>query len=233
MGKTNFQSLKELSNSLKIKIDKLSNGSINLEEIEVLTEEVRELYERVVIIRYKSYEENNKGSHQIEEEHKAVQEVENKIPQKDADEELMMFDFSTEDNSIEENTIEPETIPNPILTNEDESSAQKQSIGAETNDNSLNDNFKKTDGSVAAKFTQSAINDLKEHIGINRKFLYVNELFNGDSTAYNEAINQLNSCGSSEAALNLLSSLRNTQNWDRENSTVAGFEELVERRYIK
>lgn len=233
MGKTNFQSIKELSNSLIKKIDKLSNGNLNLEEIEVLTEEVRELYERIVIIRYKSYEGNNKPSIQVEDDPEIPEVVEShtQINEINPDEELMMFDFSASDNDIKEN--EPESNIESDLSNvEGELNSEKIAIGAENNDSSLNDNFKKTDGSMAAKFTKAAIEDLKEHIGINRKFLYINELFDGDSATYNNTLSDLNSCESAESAMKIVDRLKNTYAWSSENSTVSGFVELVERRYI-
>jgi hypothetical protein len=60
----------------------------------------------------------------------------------------------------------------------------------------------------------------------------VNELFKGDSSVYNETINELNSCDSREEAFNRVDKLTAEKEWDSENTTVQGFIELVERRYL-
>ncbi|MFK8039305.1 MAG: hypothetical protein AB8B74_13510 [Crocinitomicaceae bacterium] len=235
MGKTNFQSLKELSNSLTKKLNKLAKGNLNLDEIEVLTDEARELYERIVVIRYKSYEESNKPAmHSDTDSNVDIKEEADIVESNEKEEdELMMFDFSADASVNEESAILPELesdgkhdIDSGI------NPPEKQTLGTETIDSSLNDNFKKEDGSVAAQYKQAAIEDLKEHIGINRKFLYVNELFKGDGTAYNEAITRLNTCESVEDALTILKDLGNQQSWSNDSATVSGFVAMVERRYI-
>jgi len=219
MGKTNFKTLKNLVGSLSDKLHKLSEGELNLEEIESLTENARELYERIVVIRYKSYE--SISSTLVQTQKDPISSEDTDIIEKDP-EEMMMFDFSSNDdiptNSETVKSKEKEKVP--------------QINKEEKNEASLNDNFKKTDGSVAGKFEKAPIADLKEHIGINRKFLYVNELFKGDSSMYNATIDKLNSYNSVKEALEKVNSLAEENGWDPENIAVSGFIELVERRYL-
>lgn len=225
MGKTNFQSLKELTTSLAKKLDMLANGKLKLNEIELITEQAREIYERLVIIRFKSYEEKDESTtptRNSESETKKSESMDNSVA--DEEEDLMMFDFTAVN---EENDNSADTIVNKPAPKKQES-PQKE----DGNDSSLNDNFKKADGSVGKKYQKAAITDLKEHIGINRKFLYVNDLFAGDSNAYNLAIGKLNSCATKKDAIQHVEKLKTDQNWDNENSTVVGFIDLVERRYI-
>ncbi len=228
MGKTNFQTLKNLADSLSQKLNKLSNGKLNLEEIESLTEESRELYERIVIIRYKSYESVNSTSvHNIEDN---SEKDKSNLIEEDA-EELMMFDFSSNDDEMIRS--EPDKLDKKEETQDHKIKSDNQnSLGEEKNDASLNDNFKNEDGSVAGQFEKAPIVDLKEHIGINRKFLYINELFNGDSSIYNTVIDQLNSCNSRKEALEKVNTLAGESGWDEENTTVSSFIELIERRYL-
>lgn len=230
MGKTNFQSLKELTTALSEKLDKLASGKLKLDEIEKITDQARELYERLVVIRYKSYETMDVASNKVVpaiEPEAAAPIIETTNTDSD-EEELMMFDFTTEElvaDGHTENKVQKEE-PNKV-------ESEKKTVAENGNkDNSLNDNFKKKDGSFARKFQKAPIEDLKEHIGINRKFLYVNDLFKGDSNAYNLAIGLLNSCSSKTEAFKHVDQIKLEQSWDIENPTVIGFIELVERRYI-
>ena len=56
----------------------------------------------------------------------------------------------------------------------------------------LGDKMKGEDHSLAAKLQQSPVQDLKAAIGINDKFLFVNELFGGSMEKYNKSIENLN-----------------------------------------
>ncbi|MFK8045681.1 MAG: hypothetical protein AB8B72_09305 [Crocinitomicaceae bacterium] len=228
MGKTNYQSLKELTNELAEKLDLLANGGLQLNEIELLTDQAKELYERLVVIRYKAYEDRELPPTQTAEpvlEEEELETIESETPEED----MMMFDFSANDKEV---IAEPEEA---IVEDESEHVASVNDSHKEKDDEddkSLNDNFKKEDGSFAKKFEKAAIADLKEHIGINRKFLYVNDLFNGDGNAYNAAIGELNSCASQEEAFSKINKLKTEQGWQADNATAVGFIELVERRYL-
>lgn len=264
MSKTNFQSLKEITTSLNDKVNQLSNGQLSLSDVESLAEEARDLYERLVIIRFKAYETKDRpaeitGAIDIVEPTKTAPEPQKKPvesePKPEEDDSMMMFDFSANDEAVDnendeeideeleaenitEEAIEADAEPLPEIieasneTEEEDSPENKPTADPPLDDRSLNDNYKKADASVSAKFEKAAIADLKEHIGINRKFLYVNELFNGDGNAYNAAIGTLNTCGSKNEAFNHLEKLKQTHEWNEENGTVSGFVELVERRYL-
>ena len=56
MGKTSFQSLDQLSKSISEKIDLLNVGQLNASGIEELTQCSQDLYERLIVIRHKTYE---------------------------------------------------------------------------------------------------------------------------------------------------------------------------------
>lgn len=88
------------------------------------------------------------------------------------------------------------------------------------------------DKSLARKLQKKPIADLKAAIGINEKFLFINELFGGNMTEYNIAINQVNICSSHAEAEAYLGTLRGLYKWDPESETVITFSELVERRFL-
>ena len=84
---------------------------------------------------------------------------------------------------------------------------------------------------MADSLNQSGIKDLKTHIGINKKFSFISNLFAGSNENYNDAINTLNNCLDGDQARSILGDIAEKNNWDVENETVVTFVDLVERRY--
>jgi hypothetical protein len=91
---------------------------------------------------------------------------------------------------------------------------------------------KQEDKSLAGKLQKKPIPDLKSAIGINEKFQFINELFDGNMTEYNIAINQVNICATREEADLYLDTLRDLYKWKTDNEAVIAFTELVERRFL-
>lgn len=69
----------------------------------------------------------------------------------------------------------------------------------------LNDQHGQTEGINLADLHQNApIQNLAASISLNQKFVFINKLFNGDSSAYNETLQLLENCNTTEEAINLL-----------------------------
>jgi hypothetical protein len=76
------------------------------------------------------------------------------------------------------------------------------------------------------------IADLKAAIGINDKFRFINELFDGNATEFNIALNQINSCTGYEDADTYITNIRSIYKWDQDKEVVVLFLDLVERRFL-
>lgn len=100
-------------------------------------------------------------------------------------------------------------------------------------DLTLNERFStlKKDVNLADLHLNTPITDLSKEISLNKKFAFVNELFEGNMDHYTAAIQQLNNIGSLEYAKKYINELKATRRWDRESATVNNFIELVERRW--
>jgi hypothetical protein len=85
--------------------------------------------------------------------------------------------------------------------------------------------------SLAEKFQKNKITDLKEAIGINEKFYFINELFDGVMKEYNEAIETLNSKPSKEEALIYLSQLKEDRAWKEDAEAFGQLRDVLERRF--
>jgi outer membrane biosynthesis protein TonB len=91
----------------------------------------------------------------------------------------------------------------------------------------------KPEKSVAEKFSnQQKIADLKKAIGINEKFLFINELFEGSLASYNEHIDKINASAESNHALSIVDSLVTKYNWNTEQEIVKKFMDLIQRRFL-
>lgn len=111
-----------------------------------------------------------------------------------------------------------------------------QSLGEQFDDNqTLKEKISaaKPEKSIAEKFgNQQKVVDLKKAIGINEKYLFINELFEGSLASYNEHIDKINSSTESNHALSILDSLVTKYNWNTEQEIVKKFMDLVQRRFL-
>lgn len=87
------------------------------------------------------------------------------------------------------------------------------------------------DNSLAAKLQQNPIRDLKSVIGINDKFLFVNELFGGSMEKYNKSIDNLNDLKTLNGALIYLNELKIELQWNSSNEAYQKLKELVSRKF--
>ena len=93
-------------------------------------------------------------------------------------------------------------------------------------------NFEPTeDHSLAAKLQHESISDLRSAIGINDKFLLVNELFGGSMEKYNKSIDNLNDLKTLNGALVYMNELRIELQWNSNNEAYKKLLDLVHRKF--
>jgi hypothetical protein len=90
---------------------------------------------------------------------------------------------------------------------------------------------RKTDVSISTRLQHNPISNLKSAIGINEKFIFVYELFGGNSQLYAQVIEQLNSMPGRGEAIELMEGLRREYHWDLENMAFQKLIDMVTRRY--
>jgi hypothetical protein len=98
---------------------------------------------------------------------------------------------------------------------------------------SLNDRLKRQEVELATKLTDSqGVADLSKAIGVNDKFLFINELFRGDRNMFDRSVKTINGCGSlSEAEYWIGRELKIKLGWQDTNTTVQQFYHLVKKRF--
>lgn len=73
--------------------------------------------------------------------------------------------------------------------------------------------------------------DLKSLISINEKFLFINELFDGNLRDYNENMEILSKCEDLKSSSEFLDLLRKNNLWDSASGAFRKLKELVEKRF--
>ena len=95
----------------------------------------------------------------------------------------------------------------------------------------LGESLMREDHSLAAKLQQNPVRDLKSVIGINDKFLFVNELFGGSMEKYNKSIENLNDLKTLNGAMIYLNELKIELQWNSSNEAYQKLAELVRRKF--
>lgn len=147
---------------------------------------------------------------------------------------------ATPPNEISEETVMPqatlaknrkETLKSPATLFDEQptiASEKFQSVPSLYDKISAN----KVDKSIATKLQKNPVSDLRKSIGINEKFAFINELFDGNQSAYNQAIDQLNgSAGHSEAIAYIENDLIPKYQWTGESDSFLKLRNLIDRRF--
>lgn len=85
---------------------------------------------------------------------------------------------------------------------------------------------------AAKKSNLKKVDDLKVAIGLNERFRFINELFQGNQQEYLIAINQLNTVPDLQEAMIYFETLKNIYNWDTTDDCYQKLQELVQRRFV-
>jgi len=239
-----YKNLKKLVNSLSNNLEALENGYLSAIDIYSLLDDARSIYERMAILHYLAIKKDVKKEtkqeikfnfsnqeihpnqtnlidainveHHIEAvrksigEQKPLFEIENEMKDK--------LPIISQDNKPTEPIIK-ESIEESVV----EKKKEEEVI-------SINDKFSSnaTHLTIADKLGQQPIEDLTKFIGLNQKFLFMNDLFEGDNEKYKEAIEVINNYNSFMDAKKFIDQF----NWNFEEISAQKFINLVKRRFL-
>jgi len=97
---------------------------------------------------------------------------------------------------------------------------------------SLNDRLKQGKAELVEVLKEAPIKDLRKAIGINDRFLFINDLFRGDEAMYERSIKTINSFSIfPEAEYWINRELKVKLGWNNEHPSVQHFDQLVKRRF--
>ncbi|GAB3329356.1 hypothetical protein GCM10027299_32600 [Larkinella ripae] len=85
---------------------------------------------------------------------------------------------------------------------------------------------------IGETFYRAPIESISKSISLNQKFMFINQLFNGNAASYNEAIEELNRATSYDQARDLVSYRYAAQYlWDMSSDEVAMLIDILKRRF--
>ena len=129
--------------------------------------------------------------------------------------------------------FEPEEDDIPTLNHQDIlESDNRTSEAPPVEIASLNDRLKVVKIEISEKLTGLPVKDLKKAIGINDRYLYINDLFRGDEAMYERSIKTINGFSIwPEAEYWIRRELKTKLGWTDDNETVKQFDQLIKRRF--
>ena len=97
---------------------------------------------------------------------------------------------------------------------------------------SLNEKLKAAATEVSHKLTDAPVKDLRKAIGVNDRFLFINELFRGDEAMYERSIKTINGFSIyPEAEYWIRRELKTKLGWKDSDAAVKEFDQLIKRRF--
>jgi hypothetical protein len=97
---------------------------------------------------------------------------------------------------------------------------------------SVNDKLKPVKTELFEVLKETPVIDLRKAIGINDRFLFIDDLFRGDEAMYERSIKTINSFNKyAEAEYWIIRELKVKLGWSNDHKTVQHFDQLVKRRF--
>ena len=237
-----FEKILTSINDLENKAMRIKNkGELSTIELDLIKQRVRELYDQLLSIDI----QEKPGASSPPSEAKGpihsepIQETLQKKPTEDTTTEDIISQSSA--SEIEETESEPKNEPSPEKiphkteeVKETKASKNNQEIVADKYQNTKtfrHDNLAKQQpkNDLSSKIQSKPITDLSKASGVNDKFLFIRELFDGNRDRYHEAIQLLNEIPTFEEAETYL---KETFDWDWEDPVTGKFIELIKRKFI-
>ena len=231
-------------------------------DLDLMMKNTRKLYDTLCSIDVnedESLQDNETTSQQVEED-ESLQDNETTSQQVEEDDllshglidsltpEISLQDYKTtsqqveEDESLQDNESTSQQVEDEdllshglidSLTPKEDDSGIRAYRKTYNEYHTLGDVLEQTeDNSLAARLQRKPVSDLMTAIGINDKFLLLNELFNGSMEKYNKSIRALNSFSTLLGARTYMSELQIEFQWDCESEAYKKLGDLVERRFI-
>lgn len=248
---TDLRSYKSKLSELSGLIDKLEKGELTIEELSLMERLTRELHERSIILRYKAFEQ--KAGVEVSEEVK--EEIPEPVvvpaPDPEPDEEpAIEFSIFDEEDSEEVSVIEEESVEPISEETDDEPEVEEHTSISKTEERtedtiettvevkhtkieerSFADRLNLGDNSLASQFSGGKLDSLVGAFGLNQRLRFINNLFDGSSEQFSEAVKVLDSQPSLEDATAKIEVFANEHDWDPEEENVIEFMTFVNRRY--
>ena len=227
--------MNELSARIAAGLIGLEKGDLDLEALDALCDDLRELNERMIVLRHAARVEHVRGESGLD----AAAEVEGQpieVPTPDPRQITLIEAIESEKKAKKERReqrvtatiIASEPAPNPIPA----PAPAQQPLFKLMPPSPSPAPAKKA--SLAQKLEHAPIADLQKVIVLSQKFWFINELFSKDASAYERTIKQLNTAsGLEEARAIMRTEVEERSKKKLNEEAMAQLAELIERRFGK
>lgn len=254
-----FGTNEELNERIGGELKKLKSQSLTHVELDKLVADSRELYERLVVLRYKAFEQA------VKKEVVVPDEVQVNAPQDERvepdvvelhettldDEQEVGFSFQLfdelvpmeEDGAVppaeenkthevvsEEPTRIAETAQPEVVIGEQPVSKSNAFSPATSLLEKLSEQHNQN--RLSDRLKLSPVSSLKTTFTLNDRIRFSQGLFSGDSDQFRQAVEFLDNCTSLSVAKAQLVSYAELHKWDMESKDVEHFYEFIERRFM-
>ena len=221
----------DLLDKIKVLLKKMQDHDTpedvtNKEELGPLLKDSEELLETVSVLKYLIEEEDLSNETSRPEDIGPEQTGETMTPLQEAAAKHspdQMEEATAEPTAGWEETSETDEVDTRVHPENTKNGAQEVST--------INETVAPPTGgaSVASQLEREVVNDLQSAIGVNERFLYINELFEGDGDAYNTTLVKLDAFANLPEALKYVrNELSEKYTWDQEQESTISFYALIE-----
>ncbi len=171
----------------------------------------------------------------VKQEEKIVEIL--KVDEKEIEEELEQMKKNAQAKNQMSENAKPLLVFDPIedvptLTHQTPTPDTRKNINeSSVRPESLNEKLKQSKMELSDMLTEAPLRDLKKAIGVNDRFLFINELFRGDEAMYERSIKTINNFSIyPEAQYWIERELKVKIGW-KDSDIVRQFDQLVKRRF--
>jgi hypothetical protein len=228
-----LEEIEKITSILDVHLERLMKNPGQLHEIDIdlMSGKLKEIYALVHELQSEPSYEAATETEKIEPEQEPLPEA---VPGgEEEDKTIEGKPIETETGRISDPEVEPE-LEAEKRPEEKEPPVPEVKTTADLFSGSatIADSFQEgEDKSVAANMIHQPVQDLKMAIGINDKFLFINELFGGSPSDYNEAIEKLNLAEGLPEAENTLADYETQHKWDGNSEASNRLKKLIEKKF--
>lgn len=203
-----------------------------------LTDKVAIVMPRSIDISSQANSSDSNPEEYPEKEEKVLEAL--KVDEKEIEEELNQLKKNEEEMKARKAHGRPQYLFDPIedvptLAHQNPVSKEEKintDISGFDYPQSLNDKLKEVKIELSQSLTTSPIKDLKKAIGVNDRFLFINELFRGDEAMYERSIKTIQNFSIyAEAEFWIRRELKVKIGWVDSDPVVKQFDQLVKRKF--
>ena len=207
-------------------------------ELDLMKEQVRNLYDNLYLLEKMNNLNVPDSKKEVESEKISIPEPPKNIfktPHTDSSSQPVEKTKSDKEYApeikmeVEKKPSSPSKISYDLFEIQQSTIAEKYADSSQTlNDNLLKQQKEKI---LAEELQLKHIASLKSAIGINDKFLFINELFEGNMREYDIAITQLDNFHSLNDALGYINQMNEKFEWDANPTSLIKLKDFLKRRY--